>query len=273
MLETNVAKLRNELFEKYFEINNGINLLELMDILNFLTNIWKNLSKLLEGNIENYKIYDRLENIKKLEYKERNYLIIKFQLWEYLIIDIDNNKVLNQDDIKENFEEEFFITNFLEKPLNMKEHFSNIYWFLDYQGNIRELVDFYVKYSEFLELPTYIKYLIHIDDAWTYLGINIISGNVQLGFQTNNQQLYEQVFFNQDLSPFGLQDAHKKMGIEKMNEIFLRIKDIMIPLKVIPKEILDNENLKKLFAISNMKNELAKIKKEIVLQLDEKPKR
>lgn len=264
----NASELRNELFEKYFEVKDGINLSDLLRVINFITSVWKKISELLNKNIEDYDTYNRLETIKQINHKGKNYLIIKFLFWEYLIIDIDHNKVLDRDDVKKIFEEDFFINHFFEKPLNFSEHFSNVYSFLNYEGDIHELITLYIKLCDYLSLPTYIYYPLNIGDAWTYIGISTINGNIQLGFQTIDQFLYEQVFFNNDLTPYSMQDAHNKIGKEKMNEIFFRIKDIIIPLSVIPEEILLNPNMKKLFDISSKKNDLKELKRKLTTELE-----
>ena len=54
-----------------------------------------------------------------------------------------------------------------------------------------------------------------------------------------DQTLYEQLFLNYDLSPYGMQDAIGKMGIDKMNEIFSKVGDIIIPSDSIPSDLYE----------------------------------
>ena len=61
-----------------------------------------------------------------------------------------------------------------------------------------------------------------------------------MSFQTPNQFLYEQLWFNSDLSPSGMQDA-QLIGKERMNEMFDEVKNIKIPNELIPPIILENK--------------------------------
>ena len=60
--------------------------------------------------------------------------------------------------------------------------------------------------------------------------------------------MYEQLFLNYDLTPFSMQDAIHKMGIDKMNEIFSRVNGISIPIECISSDLyeiyLNNKKLK-----------------------------
>ena len=78
---------------------------------------------------------------------------------------------------------------------------------------------------------------LEVESAWTWFYIDFVNAHIQLGFQTPNQNLYEQLFLNYDLTPYGMQDAQQKMGIEKMKEIFSKIKDIKIPKECIPDDL------------------------------------
>ena len=88
--------------------------------------------------------------------------------------------------------------------------------------------------QEILTLPTRIYYKLGDNNAWTYLSIDLANGTAQLGFQTPDQFLYEQLFLNSDLTPSSMQDAISKIGVDKMREMFSRVKDIQLPETVIP---------------------------------------
>lgn len=52
--------------------------------------------------------------------------------------------------------------------------------------------------------------------------------------------MYENLFFDNDLNPFGLQDAGAKIGKEKMMEMLSKLKDIKIPISLLP-ELLQTQ--------------------------------
>jgi len=237
-MDKKVVNLRNELFEKHFETKEGITLPELMEKLKYIIDTWKALHNLLEVNSEDINKYTRIEFIEKINHNNIDYLIIKFMPWSYLIIDLNTNKVLSTEEIEDNFTEEFFVHNFNEKYINEGTDKISLYWFYTFNGNISTLINFYIENIDLLNLSKNISYKIFIEDAWTYLSINITNGNIQLGFQSEDQFLYERLFLNSDLKPFGLQDATSKIGKDIMKEMFSRIKDIIIPFDVIPDDLL-----------------------------------
>lgn len=237
--------LRNNLFNKYFELEEGIPLKDLMIKINPIIETWISLHNLCEKNIENFDSYSSLEMFKLI--KNNQYLIMKLMMWEYLIIDLKTKKVLTSNEVLSLFNEEIFINNFKEEKVNLKKSYIDYYYFVKYDGNIQELIDFYFENKKVFDLSSnQIYYKIKIEDAWTYLHIDLTSGNILLGFQAKNQYLYEQLFINKDLTPSNMQDAISKIGIERMNEMFNRIKDVKIPITCLKEDLINLLNIEKL---------------------------
>lgn len=67
--------LRNQLFDKYFEVKNGIPVVDLVDTLSFIPELWKKLHILCENNIKHFDSFSNLEKFKLTDYKEKKYLI------------------------------------------------------------------------------------------------------------------------------------------------------------------------------------------------------
>lgn len=233
------GKLRDKLFEKYFEVDDGVLASELVDKLSFIPETWGNLRSLCVSNVKFFQPFYTLEKVKMLDYHNKKYLILKIRMNKYIIIDVTNKKSLSQEEFLNEFDENFFIANFDEVKLNDVNAFSRRYHILSYNGNIDELLNFYAENEDVLSLSQKIEYTIEIGNAWTYFYIYFPSANARLGFQTPDQFLYENLFLKYDLSPSGLQDAQEKIGLEKMREIFSRIKDIKIPKEYIPKDLYD----------------------------------
>lgn len=227
------TELRNKLFESYFQVGSGISLEEFMKNTTFITNCWEELHRILEQHVEYFDVYSSLSEIKKINYQEHDYLIIKIISWNYLMIDLESNQVIEEESSKKLFTEEFFIHNFNERKFENKNSFD-MYSFEDYEGDIADVINFYYLNQEILTLPTRIYYKIGDKNAWTYLSIDLANGKVQLGFQTPDQFLYEQLFLHADLTPSRMQDATSRIGMDKMKEMFCRIQDIQLPEEVIP---------------------------------------
>lgn len=228
-------EFRDALFKKYFEIENGILVSDLVDKLSFLVEIWNELRMLCKNNIE---WFSSLSKIKMLDYNNKKYLIIKLQLWNYVIIDIEKMENITEQEFKNNFSETFFVENFGEKAEG-NDIFNKLYEINDYNGNIKELIDFYIKNEKWFSIASRIHYKIEYQNAWTYFNINFVNKSAQIGFETNDQFLYEQLYLNYDLTPSKMQDAQNKIGIEKMREMFNKIKDIKIPIEVIPNDLYE----------------------------------
>lgn len=227
------SELRNKLFESYFQVESGIFLEDLMKNTTFIVACWKDLHHILEQHVKYFDTCSSLSEIKKMNYHEKDYLIIKIRIWDYLVIDLENNQVVEKKNAKKLFTEDFFIHNFNEKKFENRDCF-NMYHFEGYDGDITEVINYYQLNQEILTLPTRIYYKIGDNKAWTYLSIDLANGTAQLGFQTPEQFLYEQLFLHSDLTPSRMQDAISKIGVDKMKEMFQRIKDIQLPEEVIP---------------------------------------
>lgn len=226
--------LRNQLFDKYFEVEDGVLATDLVDKLTFIPELWYKLHDLCEKNIKRFCSFNSLEQFKVLEHNQKNYLIIKLGMLRYVIIDLKTKENITEEQFKNEFDDSFFINNFDEV---YTQNDSSMYRIDNYNGNTQELIDFYVENRNVLSLSNELYYRLEVEEAWTYFYIDFINAKAQLGFQTSDQFLYEQLFLMYDLSPFGMQDAQGKIGIERMQEMFEKIKKIKIPIEVIPNDL------------------------------------
>ena len=211
--------LRDMLFQKYFEIEDGVSVKDLNDKLSFIPEVWGNLRTLCEKNMRRFDRFSSLEKIKMIEHNQKKYLILKLRMCRYLIIDLDRMVSISREEFQNEFNEEFFISNFGETSVG-DDCFDFFYLLDKYQGDVQELLNFYMENIDVLNLSSRLYCKLDEQDAWTWLFIDYANASSQLGFQTPDQTLYEQLFLNYDLTPFGMQDAINKMGIEKISFIF-----------------------------------------------------
>lgn len=238
-MEEEKTKLREALFAFYFEEGEDrIPITSLLKQLNPIIEIWQNLRTLLEENVTMYDWSSGLDLVKIIPYQGNTYLFIKEMILHYLIIDLNTKRVLKEKNVSALFNEEFFIKNFRERKTDLKERWILMYDFLDCQ-NIDKIIEYCLAHEEVLKLPSSIVCKYKIKDALTYLRIGLADKNIQLGFQTLDQFLYEFLNLNLDLTPWGMQDAHHRLGIEKMNEMLSKVKEAKIPLSFVPQEFLE----------------------------------
>lgn len=231
------AILRNMLFEKYFEVDDGILATDLVDKLSFIPQLWNKLHVLCESNIQYFDSLSTLEKIKIIEHKNRNYLILKLRMFNYVIIDIEKMENITEKQFVAEFDEVFFTDHFNEVKFDDHRKLFALYHVNNFNGDIKELLDFYLENQEVLCLSTKLRYHLEIDQAWTYFYIDFANAAAQMGFQTKDQFLYEQLFLRYDLSPSNAQDAQDRIGRDDMQKMFERIMSLKIPKEVIPEDL------------------------------------
>lgn len=236
--------LRNNLFEKYFEDDNGILAVDLVDKLLFIPETWEHLHLLCEKKIKYFDAWSELERFTIIEYNNCRYLIIKLGFCKYVIIDLLKNENITFDEFKRDFSEEFFINHFNEIKSDEYKLFPDFYSIRHYNGDTEELLSLYEENREIFELSSQLYYKYEIGNAFTYFFIDFVNASAQMGFQTPDQFLYEQLFLRYNLEPSRMQDAQSKMGIETMNLMFERIKQIRIPKKFIPSDLYEQYELR-----------------------------
>lgn len=252
------ATLQNKLFDKYFEAKNGIPVVDLVDKLSFIPELWKKLHILCENNIKDFDSFSKLEKFKVIEYKQKKYLILKLRMFNYTIIDMEKMKNITDEQFRTVFDEDLFVNNFDEIKSQDNKNLFSLYNVNNYNGNVQELVDFYTENQILLCLSTELHYRLEIGNAWTYFYIDFANATAQMGFQTPDQFLYEQLFLRYDLSLSRMQDAQGKFGLERMHEMFEKIKMIIIPKEVIPDDLYQQFLIQ--CNIENQKLEKVKVK-------------
>lgn len=226
--------LRDKLFQKYFQLDNSINLKDLLDKLKFIPNAYSILLNLCKKNIRGFDSFSSLDSFKMINYNRKRYLVLEVRMWRYIIIDIDELKCVTRNEFERDFDLDFFTSNFDNCDDDL---FSCIYRLDKYNGDLNELISFYNKNQDVFNFSSQLFYKLPENDAWTWVHVDFINRKVQMGFQTPDQLLYEQLFLNYDLTPYGMQDAVQKMGIEKMQEIFSLMNDVKIPIDSIPSDL------------------------------------
>ncbi len=244
--------LRDKLFDKYFEVEDGIEAADLVNKLSFIPELWKKLHALCEKNIKHFDALSYLEKFRALKHNQKKYLILKLEMFHYIIIDMEKMENIPEEQFRNEFDENFFVNNFDESKIQNRK--CDMYNIDSYNGNVQELVDFYIENQSIFSLSTELDYRLEIGNAWTYFYIDFVNASAQIGFQTPDQFLYEQLFLKYDLSASRMQDAQSRIGIERMQEMFKKIMEIKIPKDVIPKDLyqqflvqssIENHNLNK----------------------------
>ena len=233
---TNKESLREKIFTKYFKVEEGVKVTELVDKLSFIPEVWNKLHNLCKNNIENFDEYSVIEDIKLLNHNDKNYLILKLPIYRYIIIDIERKENITEEQFENNFDEDFLVSNFNVRKM-VDYDFLELYDIKKYDGNIEELLDFYMENEQALNLSKKIDYISKVDNAWIYFHIDFVNEKGQFGFDAKDQFSYEHLDLRCDFRASKMQNAKNKVDIEKMKEMFQKIKEIKIPQEVIPTDL------------------------------------
>ena len=95
-----------------------------------------------------------MSKIKEIIYNGNKYLVAKFFLFEYLIIDLTTKKSLTKEEVGVKFDEKFFVNNFSEKAVGNDFDWLLMYDFWIYIGDVQFLFDFYYENRMIFEAPT-----------------------------------------------------------------------------------------------------------------------
>jgi len=71
-MDKNKSELRNQLFEKYFEENDGMILSDLLSTLKLNIEAFKQLRELLKQNTQEFHWFHNLKKINTIEYNQKN---------------------------------------------------------------------------------------------------------------------------------------------------------------------------------------------------------
>lgn len=220
------SKLRKTLFNEYLKIKDGINIVELLEKTSYINEAWNNMYIILKNSIEEIDDNTNIEYIKIID----NWLIIKTYSCQYFLINKNKKNNYIFYDYENNHKADRLED--INEIINNKNTTS-----FNYKNKKQLLFNYYKENKEALNLPKQIIYTIKLNNATTYFVINLANGYSYLSFETDNQYLYEHLFLDRNLNPLKLQDIQNKMSVEEIQDILIKITDIIIPNDVVPKEI------------------------------------
>ncbi len=235
---------QKELFELFFVNSKDEDYIEINQLMNMIKpfNIkWQELYNILKENSEDFDNYSNIRKIKKVQHNNIEYLIMQINIWSYLCIDLTNKKTVDFEENLLPFSEKFFIDNFDEREI------PNPSMFYHTLSINKPGLDILIQYisdnnSLFMESNDF-KYTKELTDGFvTSLMFEIDTGKIIIYFG-NNQGVVNYIFINSNLIPIGVSNpTGNKKDLKNMAN---RLKEISIPVSVIPKYLFRGENNKK----------------------------
>ena len=240
-------QMRKLLIDEYLKVTDGIPIDDITSTLSFIKDTYQNLKTLLAKHIEHIEYYNKCGPIKYIGVKGKECLAIRLGLARYLMIDTETGLALSKEQVCSQWTEDYFLAEFAGyHASHALENDIDQYTFLTPPGNLSDIVDFCAANSTVFALPTTIVHQVKLEQpnitgtvikTLSYLAVDFIRNEIQLGFRGTDQYLYEHLFFSLDLEPT-IKDTKGRIDNEEMNTIFCKVKNIRIPKEAIPQELL-----------------------------------
>jgi|GEM_PF-2246933 len=235
---------QKELFELFFVNSKAEDYIEISQLMNLIKpfNIkWQELYNILKENSEDFDDYSTIRKIKKIMYNNVEYLIMQINIWSYLCIDLKNKKSVDFEEDLLPFGEKFFIDNFDEREIPNPSMF---YHTLSINKTGLDILIQYIGDNSllFMEKNNFHHTKESKEGFLTSLIFEVDTGKVTIYFG-NNQGMVNYIFLDSNLIPVGV--SNPTGNKDDLKNMANRVKDINIPINVIPKYLLNEENNKK----------------------------
>ena len=234
---------QKELFELFFTNSKDDDCIEISKLMNLIKpfNIkWQELYNILKENSEDFDNYSNIRKIKKVFHNNIEYLIMQINIWSYLCIDVKSKKLVDFEEDLFPFSEKFFIDNFDEREIPNPSMF---YHTISINENGLDTLLQYINDNSFLFMETNdFKYPKQLTDGFiTSLMFEIDTGKITIYFG-NNQGIVNYIFINSNLIPVGV--SNPTGNKDDLKNMANRVKEIKIPVSVIPKYLFSKEKNK-----------------------------
>ena len=221
----NNIELREPLWNMFFENKEGVKALYLVQAISPIHDAYSILGEILKqdlGIVRSSELGYQPDEIFKRCKDGSNYLFMRIGT-NYMIIDINNRKIVSDKDQAKAIDPEYYS-----------------FWFgriIDkYNGSVDRLLSFYEANEELLNVPSSLSYRVNIGETRARLLIFLGKKGVQLGFYSNDKTLYDTIFFNGNLKLY-TNDSKGRICGDELDKIIYSIGDIVIPYSVIPNEL------------------------------------
>lgn len=178
--------------------------------------VWQEFIDLLKSKVDDFG-----DNVRDIQV-HYHYLIIKCDIFDYVIIDMIDNKTLSYDDIKSTFGENFFIMHFKEQPIGLDK-----YTFLESSDPL-DIVNFYITNRDVLMDKRTINYQLTNSNGRCGVTYSVIKNELTLYFHGFGEFLrVNYLFFDGDLNPIGVSNPTGNM--DELKIIADDLPNLMVP--------------------------------------------
>ena len=220
--------IQENVYLKLFSSTEGISSKKIIKALERRRNVWKKLYSIVGKEMDpNNKKYS-IMGIDKIVLEDKTYLVIRTGLWEFIVININDMRCLDNDEALVLFNDGVF-----EKFRGIDEddlHYLSFEKLTD--NTLKELVDFYVEEEAVLSDVDHLSFkFYHEDHVIGSYSISYDKSDSMVSINDFNEGRCNYIFLDENLKVYGASNLTGNK--ETVAKLFDGSRDILIPVHLL----------------------------------------
>ena len=221
-------KIQENVYLRLFSSTEGISSKRIIKSLERRRNVWKKLYSIVGKEMDpNNKKYS-IMGIDKIVLEDKTYLVIRTGLWEFIVININDMRCLDNDEALVLFSDGVF-----EKFRGIDEddlHYLSFEKLTD--NTLKELVDFYVEEEAVLSDVDHLSFkFYHEDHVIGSYSISYDKSDSMVSINDFNEGRCNYIFLDENLKVYGASNLTGNK--ETVAKLFDGSRDILIPVHLL----------------------------------------
>ena len=221
-------KIQENVYLRLFSSTEGISSKRIIKSLERRRNVWKKLYSIVGKEMDpNNKKYS-IMGIDKIVLEDKTYLVIRTGLWEFIVININDMRCLDNDEALILFSDGVF-----EKFRGIDEddlHYLSFEKLTD--NTLKELVDFYVEEEAVLSDVDHLSFkFYHEDHVIGSYSISYDKSDSMVSINDFNEGRCNYIFLDENLKVYGASNLTGNK--ETVAKLFDGSRDILIPVHLL----------------------------------------
>lgn len=221
-------KIQENVYLRLFSSTEGISSKKIIKALERRRNVWKKLYSIVGKEMDpNNKKYS-IMGIDKIVLEDKTYLVIRTGLWEFIVININDMRCLDNDEALILFSDGVF-----EKFRGIDEDDMHYLSFEKLTDNtLKELVDFYVEEEAVLSDVDHLSFkFYHEDHVIGSYSISYDKSDSMVSINDFNEGRCNYIFLDENLKVYGASNLTGNK--ETVAKLFDGSRDILIPVHLL----------------------------------------
>ena len=221
-------KIQENVYLRLFSSTEGISSKKIIKALERRRNVWKKLYSIVGKEMDpNNKKYS-IMGIDKIVLEDKTYLVIRPGLWEFIVININDMRCLDNDEALVLFSDGVF-----EKFRGIDEDDMHYLSFEKLTDNtLKELVDFYIEEEAVLSDVDHLSFkFYHEDHVIGSYSISYDKSDSMVSINDFNEGRCNYIFLDENLKVYGASNLTGNK--ETVAKLFDGSRDILIPVHLL----------------------------------------